>query len=100
MACASCGSRNRARSGTGARTLYQVVLENGEGRTAFQTHDAGLAKEVAGRYLNAVVVPDPDAAKKPTTRKTAGKKAAVDEETADNGTQEPAEDSAPGDEPA
>lgn len=62
MACGACGSggRSRARSGA-ARTLYQVVLDGGDGRTAFQTHDLTLARKVSGNYPDSVLKPDPDA---------------------------------------
>jgi hypothetical protein len=62
MACGACGSsgRSRARSGP-TRTLYQVVLDGGAGRTAFQTHDLTLARNVSRNYPGSVLAPDPDA---------------------------------------
>jgi hypothetical protein len=63
MACGACSSRTLARSGTVARTLYQVVLDGGNGRTAFQTHDLPLARRVRDNYPGSTLVPpDPDAA--------------------------------------
>lgn len=79
MACSACGSsgRTRARSGP-ARTLYQVVLDGGAGRTAFQTHDLTLARTVSSNYPGSVLKPDPDA----PTETTAG----PDSETAEAAT--------------
>lgn len=61
MACGACASRAQARGGAPARTLYQVVLDGGAGRTAFQTHDLTLARKISGNYPGSMLVPDPDA---------------------------------------
>lgn len=67
MACGACGSRAgkssvpTVSSRTGGRTLYQVVLNNGDGAVAFQTNNVKLARTVRENYktAGAVLVPDP-----------------------------------------
>jgi hypothetical protein len=76
MACSSCAQRSAARAAARAaslagpavapeppptRTLYQVVLNGGEGRTVYQSHNLDLARGVQSRYPNSVLSPDPDA---------------------------------------
>ncbi|MDX3067090.1 hypothetical protein PV518_33785 [Streptomyces sp. ND04-05B] len=62
----STGTRPASRAG---KTLYQVVLNGGTGRTAFQTHNEALAKQVAGNYPGSVVRPD-SATETPVARGT------------------------------
>jgi hypothetical protein len=85
------------------RTLYEVVLDGGKGRTVFQTHDVGVARTVRGNYVSAgaVIVPDPDAEQKGAAD-TAGQQATGgdDEQPPDDAPQEPVKGSATGDEPA
>ncbi|MEZ3180794.1 hypothetical protein KYY02_19500 [Streptomyces pimonensis] len=59
MGC-GCASKNRARSsnGTAPRVLHQVVLDGGQGRVAFQSHDVGQARAVARSYPGSIVRED------------------------------------------
>lgn len=56
MGC-GCGSKNRAYSSNGRppRVLHQVVLDGGNGRVAFQSHDKGTAQAVARSYPGSIV---------------------------------------------
>ncbi|MER6146236.1 hypothetical protein ABT174_40640 [Streptomyces sparsogenes] len=50
----STGARSDTRTG---KTLYQVVLNGGTGRVAFQTHNETLASNVARNYAGSIVLP-------------------------------------------
>lgn len=92
MACGACGSSSRALARSGpAPTLYQVVLNGGEGRTAFQTHDVALARRVSANYPGSVLVPDPDTPEPAPKKRT--KKAATEEASDSTGPAETAPES-------